>query len=104
MKNPKHELALQLLLLTVVLLITTVTSGSLKHKVYVSMTNGLRPDLTLTTHCKSTNDDLGIQELPFDRDQLLVPFSAVVLGRHALRLRHGMEVQHAEALRHLRRP
>lgn len=55
-----------------VLLIMSITSGSdeansFKQPItYVHITNDLRPDLALTFHCKSKNNDLGIQVLHFN--------------------------------------
>lgn len=67
MNSPKHEIVLPCLLI-LVLLTTTLTSaeedGFLIPIAHVSIINNVSSVLPLTTHCKSKNDDLGIQVLP----------------------------------------
>ncbi|PON40384.1 Self-incompatibility protein [Parasponia andersonii] len=66
---PKHlVLRLELFVLFVFLIATNVTeAGLLYPKTEVSVTNYLQPDLNLTAHCKSKDDDLGVQVVPYGK-------------------------------------
>lgn len=56
------------LLLFLVFLVTTTTTrcnaGLLQKKSHIHIINNLKSGLTLTIHCKSKNDDLGVHVLP----------------------------------------
>ncbi|PON66082.1 Self-incompatibility protein [Trema orientale] len=65
---PRREFPQLILLLLLLLLVYFAStplsvSGKMTH---VRITNELRPDLNLTAHCKSKDDDLGEQEIPYE--------------------------------------
>lgn len=55
-----------LLVFLVLVIITTRRSEATEKIVNVTINNELDADLELTLHCKSKDDDLGIQKLPFN--------------------------------------
>lgn len=67
-----HFLKIQWHLVSVLLIMMSITSmgdeaNGIKQPIaHVHITNDLRPDLVLTIHCKSRNDDLGVQVLQFN--------------------------------------
>ncbi|XP_024924731.1 S-protein homolog 5-like [Ziziphus jujuba] len=78
MKNTTQLLQWLLVVLYLVGVITT--SRSTEAKEVVTIVNALGPDLVLTVHCKSKDDDLGIHNIPYKDGNYSFTFKPNIWG------------------------